>query len=70
MELGGVDLRPGMVLTDLLSGSEMGVAWTEEMKRRIDPLTADDVAEVIAFAVGRPRHVSLPEILLMPAKQL
>ncbi|TDD41776.1 SDR family oxidoreductase [Nonomuraea terrae] len=63
------DLRPGMVLTELLSGSEMGVAWTEDMKKRIDPLTADDVAQVIAFAVGQPRHVNLPEIVVMPAKQ-
>ncbi|MDP4511782.1 SDR family oxidoreductase [Nonomuraea turcica] len=63
------DIQPGMVVTKLRSGSELGIAWEEDMKTRIDPLTAEDVAEVIAFAVGRPRHVSLPEIVVMPAKQ-
>lgn len=33
------------------------------------PLTADDVAEVIGFAISRPAHVNLSEILLMPTDQ-
>ncbi|WP_214412995.1 SDR family oxidoreductase [Sphaerisporangium fuscum] len=64
------DIQPGMVETELLSGSELGTAWAEDMKTRIDPLTAEDVAEVVAFTVARPRHVGLPEIVLMPAKQV
>jgi NADP-dependent 3-hydroxy acid dehydrogenase YdfG len=32
-------------------------------------IRADDIAEVIAFAVGRPRHVALNEILVRPAGQ-
>ncbi|MFI6790728.1 SDR family oxidoreductase [Nonomuraea sp. NPDC050383] len=63
------DVQPGMVVTELLSGSELGTAWAEDMKTRIDPLTPEDVAQVIAFTVGRPRHVNLPEIIVMPAKQ-
>lgn len=69
---GGVrvtDIQPGMVVTDLLSGSELGTAWAEDMKTRIDPLAAEDLAEVVAFAVGRPAHVCLPEVIVMPAKQ-
>jgi NADP-dependent 3-hydroxy acid dehydrogenase YdfG len=33
-------------------------------------LTPDDVAEVIAFAVTRPRRMTLNEILLRPTNQL
>jgi NADP-dependent 3-hydroxy acid dehydrogenase YdfG len=32
-------------------------------------ITAGDIAEVIAFAVSRPRHVSLNEILIRPTAQ-
>jgi NADP-dependent 3-hydroxy acid dehydrogenase YdfG len=32
-------------------------------------ITADDVAEVIAFAVTRPRRMTLNEILLRPTAQ-
>ncbi|MCC5936707.1 MAG: SDR family NAD(P)-dependent oxidoreductase [Lunatimonas sp.] len=34
-----------------------------------DPLTADDVAEIIAFAVTRPRHVVMADVLLLPLAQ-
>jgi hypothetical protein len=33
------------------------------------PLTADDVADVIAFAVTRPSHVNLDSIVLKPRAQ-
>jgi NADP-dependent 3-hydroxy acid dehydrogenase YdfG len=32
-------------------------------------ITADDIAEIVAFAVGRPRRVALNEILVRPAGQ-
>jgi NADP-dependent 3-hydroxy acid dehydrogenase YdfG len=32
-------------------------------------ITADDIAEIIAFAVSRPRRVALNEILVRPAAQ-
>lgn len=34
-----------------------------------DPLKADDIAESILFAVTRPPHVNIDEILIMPAAQ-
>lgn len=34
-----------------------------------DPLTADDVAEIIAFAVTRPKHVVMADVLLLPLAQ-
>ena len=33
-------------------------------------VTADDVAEVIAFVLSRPRHLAINEVLLRPAGQL
>lgn len=29
-----------------------------------------DLAELIAFAVGRPRHVNFPQIVAMPTQQV
>ncbi|MFI6297585.1 SDR family oxidoreductase [Nonomuraea sp. NPDC050790] len=64
------NLEPGVVVTELLSASELGTAWLEDMKTRIDPLAAADLAEVVAFAVSRPIHVSLPEITVVPTRQV
>jgi NADP-dependent 3-hydroxy acid dehydrogenase YdfG len=33
------------------------------------PLTADDVAEVVAFAATRPKHVNLDRIVVKPLAQ-
>ena len=35
----------------------------------IEVLQADDVASVIAFAVGLPRRAALHEVLIRPSKQ-
>jgi 3-hydroxy acid dehydrogenase / malonic semialdehyde reductase len=35
----------------------------------ITPLTAEDIADTICFAVTRPLHVNISEILLMPSDQ-
>ncbi|HEX9336813.1 MAG TPA: SDR family oxidoreductase, partial [Pseudonocardiaceae bacterium] len=37
--------------------------------RGLTPLTAQDVAEVIGFAVSRPAHVNLDSIVLKPRAQ-
>jgi 3-hydroxy acid dehydrogenase/malonic semialdehyde reductase len=33
------------------------------------PLTADDIAEVVYFAVSRPAHVVLNDIVITPVAQ-
>ena len=33
------------------------------------PVTAEDIAEIIAFAVERPQHLTINEILLRPTGQ-
>jgi len=41
------------------------------LARRLDRITAlaDDIAEIIAFTLSRPRHLAINEILLRPAGQ-
>jgi NADP-dependent 3-hydroxy acid dehydrogenase YdfG len=64
-------IEPGAVATELTdhithAGSKQGA---ERMYQNVEAISAQDVAEVIAFAVGRPRRVSLNEILMRPTKQ-
>ncbi|HEY0318437.1 MAG TPA: SDR family NAD(P)-dependent oxidoreductase [Solirubrobacterales bacterium] len=64
-------VEPGAVATELTQHLRDGVR--EEVRGRfadIEVLQAEDVAEVIAFAVTRPRHVSLNEILIRPTEQV
>jgi hypothetical protein len=39
------------------------------MFEQIPALTADDVAEVLAYAAALPAHASLPTIPVLPARQ-
>jgi len=64
------EVMPGMVQTDFsldrFDGDEERAA---AVYRGVTPLTADDVADVIAFAVTRPAHVNLDQIVLKPRDQ-
>ena len=63
-------IEPGAVATELVDHITHG-----ETKQAIEQfydatsITADDVAEIIAFAVTRPRGVSLNEVLVRPTGQ-
>jgi NADP-dependent 3-hydroxy acid dehydrogenase YdfG len=35
----------------------------------LTPLTADDIAECIAFVASRPSHVNIDQLLVMPRDQ-
>jgi NADP-dependent 3-hydroxy acid dehydrogenase YdfG len=64
------EIMPGMVETDF-SVRRFG-GDTERAARvyeGLTPLTADDVADVIVFAVTRPPHVNLDQIVLKPRAQ-
>ena len=60
-------IEPGAVATELADHITHG-----ETKQAIEQfyeataITADDIAQIIAFAVSRPRSVSLNEILVRP----
>jgi NADP-dependent 3-hydroxy acid dehydrogenase YdfG len=63
-------IEPGAVateLTDHITDAETQRA-TQEFVRDL-AITAEDIAEVIAFALSRPRRMTLNEILVRPTAQ-
>lgn len=64
------EVLPGLVETEFsvvrFGGDEARAASVYE---GLTPLTADDVADVIAFVVTRPAHVNLAQVLLLPRDQ-
>jgi len=64
-------IEPGAVETELSDHIRDGVR--EQVRQRfadMEMLQADDIAEAIAFAVTRPAHVSLNEVLIRPTDQV
>lgn len=65
-----VEVAPGMVQTEFslvrFGGDEQRA---DRVYSGLTPLTGEDVAEVIAFAVTRPAHVNLDLIVLKPRDQ-
>jgi NADP-dependent 3-hydroxy acid dehydrogenase YdfG len=63
-------IEPGAVateLTDHITNPELKQG-AEKMYQQL-AITAGDIAEVIAFAVTRPRRMTLNEILVRPTAQ-
>ncbi len=64
------EIVPGMVETEF---SEIRFGGDAERAAKVyeglTPLSSDDVAEVITFAVTRPSHVNLDQIVLKPRDQ-
>jgi NADP-dependent 3-hydroxy acid dehydrogenase YdfG len=64
------EVLPGMVETEFslvrFEGDEERAAGVYQ---GLTPLTADDVADVIAFAATRPSNVNLDQIVLKPRAQ-
>ena len=63
-------IEPGAVATEVTNHITDSAAkhGAEQLYEQL-AITADDVADVIAFAVTRPRRMSLNEILLRPTNQ-
>jgi NADP-dependent 3-hydroxy acid dehydrogenase YdfG len=63
-------IEPGAVATELTSHITHAATKqaTEDFVRDL-AITAEDIAEVIAFAVSRPRRMTLNEILIRPTAQ-
>jgi NADP-dependent 3-hydroxy acid dehydrogenase YdfG len=64
-------IEPGAVETELSDHIRDGVR--EQVRKRFEDmemLQADDIAAAIAFAVTRPAHVSLNEVLIRPTDQV
>lgn len=64
-------IEPGIVGTELQDHVDFKAVrdWLEGSKDSIDWLAAEDIAEMIAFTVGLPKHVNLQQVTIMPTRQ-
>lgn len=64
------EIAPGMVRTEFsLVRFDGDAERANQVYAGLTPLTAEDVAEVIGFAVTRPPHVNIDTIVLKPRDQ-
>lgn len=74
-ELHGTQVRvsmvsPGLVKTEFSEVRFKGdVERAESVYRDMQPLTSEDVAEIIAFVVSRPEHVNIFDTVVYPVDQ-
>ncbi len=77
MELGGepirvIEIAPGMVRTEEFSLTRFDGdrSKADQVYAGVeDPLTAEDVADVVEFALTRPAHVNIDSLILRPVAQ-
>jgi NADP-dependent 3-hydroxy acid dehydrogenase YdfG len=67
-----IEIAPGMVFTEEFTLNRLG--GDQDAAERVyegvpDPLTADDVADVIAYALNAPGHVNLDLVTMRPVAQ-
>jgi len=64
------EVAPGLVATEFSTVRFRGDAGkAAEVYKGMTPLTPDDVADCVAWAVTRPRHVDIDEIVIRPVDQ-
>lgn len=65
-----IGLHPGLVETEFslvrFKGDE---SRSKAVYKGLQPLTPEDIAETIAFALSRPSHVMLADIVMLPTAQ-
>src|SRR4051794_25565336 len=65
-------IEPGFVETELQGhneGNPIVMEAIDKMRDQMDPLQASDIADAITYALTRPQHVSINEVLIRPTKQ-
>ncbi|MBQ4278966.1 MAG: SDR family NAD(P)-dependent oxidoreductase [Rikenellaceae bacterium] len=64
------EIRPGMVETEFSIVRFDGDAdRAANVYKGVKPLTANDVARTVCWAISQPAHVNVSEIVLMPTQQ-
>lgn len=65
-----MQVSPGMVDTEFSQVRFKGDAdLAKTVYKGMDPLSADDISEMMMFMLSRPRHVVIDEIITMPQAQ-
>jgi NADP-dependent 3-hydroxy acid dehydrogenase YdfG len=67
-----IEIDPGMVRTDEFSLKRLGgdrAAADKIYDGVAEPLVADDIADLIAFAATRPQHVNIDRLVVRPIAQ-
>jgi NADP-dependent 3-hydroxy acid dehydrogenase YdfG len=65
------EVAPGMVKTDFsLNRFDGDTERADKVYAGVDPLVAEDIAEVIGFVASRPSHVDLDLIVVRPRDQV
>ncbi len=67
-----IEVAPGMVHTEEFAVNRLGgdrEAADKVYRGVAQPLTADDVASVVGYAVGLAHHINLDQIILRPVAQ-
>jgi len=63
-------ISPGMVETEFSTVRFKGdKARAAQVYKGLTPLSADDIAEAVWFALSRPAHVNINDMLIMPTAQ-
>ena len=62
-------INPGLVETEFSQVRFKGAAIADNVYKGFKALQAEDVAEVIQFAVSRPEHVNLADVLMFSTAQ-
>jgi NADP-dependent 3-hydroxy acid dehydrogenase YdfG len=65
------EIAPGMVRTEEFSTVRFAgdTARADAVYAGVDPLTAEDVADAIAWVASRPAHVNIDLVQLTPQQQ-
>jgi NADP-dependent 3-hydroxy acid dehydrogenase YdfG len=66
-----IEIAPGMVHTEEFSVNRFrgDQDRADDVYKGIDPLSAEDVADAIAWAIHRPHHVNVDLLVLRPREQ-
>ncbi|HEX6390125.1 MAG TPA: SDR family NAD(P)-dependent oxidoreductase [Solirubrobacteraceae bacterium] len=64
-------VEPGLVATELMTHNSDEIQGLAAKRfEAVTALTSEDIADAIVFAITRPEHVGINEVLVMPTKQV